>query len=65
MKILKKLGKLRNIYDILTKSGLNIKYQTLAQQVWRKRLSKEVVIALWDYCLKNNIPVSVSDFKEA
>lgn len=65
MGILKKIGKLADIYSILTQSGMKIKYQTLAQQVWRKKLSKDVVIVLWDYCLKNNIPVSISDFKEA
>lgn len=65
MDILKKIGKLGDIYNILIQSGMKIKYQTLAQQVWRKKLSKDVVIVLWDYCLKNNIPVSVSDFKGA
>ena len=65
MDILKKIGKLNDIYNILLKSGMKIKYQTLAQQVWRKKLSKDVVIVLWDYCLKNNIPVSISDFRGA
>lgn len=64
MKIIKKIGKLAKIQSILCDSGFPIKYQTLAQQIWRKNLSKEVSLILWDYCQKNNIPVSIEDFKE-
>ena len=64
MEIVKKIGKLGQIQKILCDSGLDIKYQTLAQQIWRRKLSKEVSLILWDYCQKNNIPVSIEDFRE-
>ena len=64
MEIVKKIGKLAKVQKILCDSGFNIKYQTLAQQIWRKKLSKEVSLILWDYCQKHNIPVSIEDFKE-
>lgn len=63
MKIINKIGKLAKIQSILCDSGFHIKYQTLAQQIWRKNLSKEVSLILWDYCQKNNIPVSLEDFR--
>lgn len=64
MEIINKIGKLSKIHSILCESGFKIKYQTLAQQIWRKSLSKEVSLILLNYCQKNNIPVSIEDFKE-
>ena len=62
MEIIKKLGGNKNVQKILLKNGLDVKYGTLAQQVLRNSLTTDVALILWDYCQKNNIPVSRKDF---
>ena len=64
MDILEKIGTNKEIVEILNKAGWQGNYDTFAMQKSRKSLSKEVSLILWDYCHKNNIPVSIEDFKE-
>lgn len=63
MQIIKKLGGYKKVLDILNSLGCKVGYFTLANQKHRKSLTKEVSLTLMDYCQKNNIPVSIEDFK--
>lgn len=66
MQIINKLGGYQSVLEILKNMGWNSKnpYGTLVVQSHRNALSKEVSLILMDYCQKNNIPVSIEDFKE-
>lgn len=63
MDILEKIGTNKEIVEILKSAGWTGTYDTFAMQKSRNSLSKEVSLILWDYCQKNNIPVSLEDFK--
>lgn len=65
MEIIKKIGGYKKATEILVENGWKSKrpYTTLVLQCWRKNLSKDVSLILWDYCNKHNIPVSIDDFK--
>lgn len=65
MKIIRKLGGYKRVVDILINNGWTAKkpYSNLVIQNWRKNLSKDVALILWDYCNRNNISVSIDDFK--
>lgn len=64
MEIIKKIGGYQKVLTVLLAGGWHNKnpYGSLVLQCHRKSLSKTVSLILWDYCLKNNIPVSISDF---
>lgn len=66
MEIIKKIGGYKKAVEVLISGGWKVKqpYGLLVLQCHRKNLSKEASLILWDYCLKNNIPVSINDFKE-
>lgn len=65
MQIIEKLGGYQNVIEILKTMGWKSKnpYGTLVVQAHRKNLSKNVALAIMSYCQKNNIPVSIEDFK--
>lgn len=63
MDILEKIGSNKEVMEILKKSGWNGSYNRFQMQKSRNSLSKEVSLILWDYCQKNNIPVTLEDFK--
>ena len=64
LKILEKVGSNKNVLKILRKYGWKGKAGTFAMQKHRNNLMTEVALILWDYCQKNNIPVSIEDFRE-
>lgn len=64
MELLNKIGTNKEIVEILKKAGWQGNYNNFQMQKSRNSLSKEVSLILWDYCQKNNIPVSIEDFKE-
>lgn len=64
LEITRKLGGYQKVYDILKNSGWTGKYNTLMMQYYRRKASRDVSLLLWDYCQKNNIPVSIEDFRE-
>ena len=63
IKILEKLGRNKDIFKILRESGWGGSYARFAMQKTRNKLTGEVSLILWDYCQKNNIPVSIEDFR--
>ena len=63
MQIIEKLGGYKKVLSILNGFGCKVGYFALANQKYRKNLSKDVSLILMDYCNKNNIPVSLEDFK--
>ena len=65
MQIINKLGGYQSVLEILKMMGWKSRnpYGTLVVQAHRKTLSKDVSLALMDYCQKNNIPVSLEDFR--
>ena len=62
--IVKKLGGYENTYNILKNVGILCKKTTLFIQSYRGKMSSRFSLALMDYCQKNNIPVSIEDFRE-
>lgn len=64
MELLDKIGSNKVIMGILKKAGWNGSYNRFQMQKSRNRLTKEVALILLDYCQKNNIPVSIEDFKK-
>ena len=64
MELIKKIGGYKKVLAVLLAGGWKSKnpYGSLVVQCHRKNLSKTVSLILMDYCLKNNIPVSIRDF---
>jgi hypothetical protein len=63
LKILEKIGRNKKVMEILEMYGWSGDYATFAMQKTRGKLTADVSLILWDYCQKNNIPVSLEDFK--
>ena len=63
MELLDKIGSNKVIMEILKNAGWDGSYNSFQMQKSRNSLSKEVSLILWDYCQKNNIPVSIEDFR--
>lgn len=63
LKILEKIGRNKKVMEILEKYGWDGDYATFAMQKFRGKLTADVSLILWDYCQKNNIPVSLEDFR--
>ena len=63
IKILEKIGRNKDVLRILRESGWQGSYATFAMQKLRNKLTADVSLILWYYCQKNNIPVSIEDFR--
>lgn len=63
IRVLEKLGRNKEVMNILRASGWNGSYARFAMQKTRGKLTSDVALILWSYCEKNGIKVKPEDFK--
>lgn len=62
MNVIKKLGGISTVYEILKKNGWNYSLSALRMQVSRHTLSRDVCLILADFMNREKIPYTANDF---
>ena len=62
IRVLEKIGNNKKVLSILADAGWNGSYPRFMMQKQRGKLSTDVSLILWEYCLNHKIPVSRKDF---
>lgn len=62
MKIISKLGGIKEVYEILKNFGWTKNFHALYMQIKRKQLSKEVILILLAFARQKNLNIDPEDF---